>query len=213
MKKRATYTTRAGVQARKKKDRIAVRPPGPDNQLTADEYIQHWKARKVWTHLERPKHLNRLRWCASQAEGKSALDVGCAFGHSTVIMMNARPEIPWAGCDFSAEAAATARDMQYASGIPFFWIPKIEDLASTGPWGTVIASEVIEHVQDDKAFLAGLVQAARRRVILTTPCIDAQDPGHVRIYDDDALEELLKPYLATVIRDANFYYIKIEVPR
>lgn len=211
MKKRRTYTTRAGVQAREKKDRVAVRPPGPENQLTAEEYIQHWKARKVWTHLERPKHLKRLRWCASQAEGKSALDLGCAFGHSTVIMMNARPEIPWCGCDLSAEAAATARNMQAGSGVAFFWIPRIEDLASTGPWGSIIASEIIEHVQDDKAFLAGLVRAATRRVILTTPTIDAQDPGHVRIYTDETLGELLAPYLATVIKDKDFYYITIEV--
>lgn len=210
MKKRATYTTRAGVQARKKKGRVEVKPPCPENQLTADEYIEHWKARKVWTHLERPKHLKRLHWCADQVLGRTPVDVGCAFGHSTAIMAAHHPA-EWTGCDVSAEAAATARDMHPAKGIGFFWIPTIEDLASCGPFSTVIASEVIEHVQDDKAFLAGLVRAARNRVVLTTPAIDAQDPGHVRLYTMATLQELLKPYRATVIQDPDFFYITIEV--
>lgn len=190
---------------------IEVKPPGPGNQLTADEYIQHWKARRVWTHLERPKHLKRLRWCAVQAVGPSALDVGCAFGHSTAIMVRFRPEIPWAGCDFAAEAAEMARAMHPTSGIGFFWIPNIEDLESTGPWGTIVASEVIEHVQDDRAFLAGLAKAAKYRVVLTTPTVDAQDPGHVRLYTRQTLEELLRPYRATIEQDKCFFYVRIEV--
>jgi 2-polyprenyl-3-methyl-5-hydroxy-6-metoxy-1,4-benzoquinol methylase len=121
------------------------------------------------------------------------------------------PAQEWAGCDFAAEAAATARAMHPASGIGFFWIPTIEDLESCGPFSTVIASEVIEHVQDDRAFLAGLVKAARYRVVLTTPTIDAQDPGHVRLYALGTLMELLSQYRATIEQDDNFFYVKIEV--
>lgn len=190
---------------------IEVKPPGPGNQLTADQYIQHWKARKVWTHLERPKHLKRLQWCADQVVGDTPVDVGCAFGHSTAIMAARHPAQEWAGCDFAAEAAATARAMHPASGIGFFWIPTIEDLESCGPFSTVIASEVIEHVQDDAAFLAGLVKAAKNRVVLTTPTIDAQDPGHVRLYTRASLEELLRPYQATIEQDKFFFYARIEV--
>jgi 2-polyprenyl-3-methyl-5-hydroxy-6-metoxy-1,4-benzoquinol methylase len=189
---------------------IEVKPPGPGNQLTADQYIQHWKARRVWTHLERPKHLNRLLWCANQVVGLNPLDVGCAFGHSTAIMARFHPDAAWAGCDVAAEAAATARNMQAGTEIGFFWIPQIEDLASTGPWSTIIASEVIEHVQDDRAFLAGLVKAALNRVVLTTPAIDAQDPGHVRLYNDKSMAALLEGYDATWTKDKSFYSIIVE---
>lgn len=197
---------------RKRKTVIQTAPPGPGNQLTADEYIQHWKARRVWTHLERPKHLNRLIWCANQVVGRNPLDVGCAFGHSTVAMARFHPDAAWCGCDFSEEAADTAMKMQDGSEIMFFAIQAVEDLARLPyPFSTIIASDVIEHVQDDRAFLAGLVKAALNRVVLTTPAIDAQDPGHVRLYTDETLGELLKPYRATVIKDKNFFYVTIEV--
>lgn len=194
---------------KRKNRRDQVAPPGPRNQLTAEQYIQHWKANKTWTHLDRPKHRKRLHWCADQVVGRTPVDFGCAFGHSTAIMA-ARHPAQWAGCDMSAEAAAVARDMQPGSGIGFFWVPQLEDLASCGPFSTVIASEVIEHVQDDRALLAGLVKAARSRVVLTTPTIDAQDPGHVRLYDDKSLATLLEGYRATWTKDENFYYIIIE---
>lgn len=193
----------------RKKGRAHVAPPGPGNQLTAEQYIQHWKANKTWTHLERPKHIKRLNWCADQVVGRNPVDFGCAFGHSTAAMA-ARHPAQWTGCDMSAEAVGLAKEMQAGRKIGFFWVPKLEDLASCGLFSTVIASEVIEHVEDDRAFLAGLVKAARSRVVLTTPTIDAQDPGHVRLYDDESLATLLEGYRATWTKDENFYYIIIE---
>lgn len=187
-----------------------VKPPCPGNQLTADQYMEHWAARKVWTHLDRPKHMKRLHWCADQVQGRRAVDVGCAYGHSTVIMAQRHPA-EWCGCDLAAKAVSKAVELFPTAGIGFFWLPRAEDLAGTGPYDTVIASEVIEHVEDDQAFLAELCRASRGRVILTTPTIDAQDPGHVRLYTRATLEALLRPYRATIVQDAEFFFVRIEV--
>ena len=52
-------------------------------QMSADEYLEPWGARQVWTHNTAPHHRRRFRFVASHLQGERFLDCGCAFGHST----------------------------------------------------------------------------------------------------------------------------------
>jgi SAM-dependent methyltransferase len=181
-------------------------------QLTPDQYFEHWLARKVWTHLEYPKHQRRLHWCADNVTGELFADVGCMLGHSTSIMKKRRPG-RWVGIDFCAEAIKGAKEL--FPTIPFHFLESPADLPglSDRRIDTIVCSEVIEHVKDDAAFLEALVGAAHKRVLLTTPCIDAQDPGHVRIYSVATLQALLEGFSASWSMDDSFFYVRIEVSR
>lgn len=177
------------------------------NALNADQYMDHWKKNQVWTHLTRPKHLKRLHWCAAQCEGELLADVGCAYGHSTAIMKAHRPAT-WIGIDFSRKATDQA-ELLFPE-IPFRFAKDIVDLARMGPVDTAVCSEVIEHVDSPELLLMALTGMARRRVILTTPAIDAQDPGHQRLYTLESLQEQLRAYRAVIIQDPDFFYVTID---
>ena len=175
--------------------------------MTASEYIQKWRKNKVWTHLEWPKHQERLRWCAEQCEGQTLADLGCALGHSTDIMRRFVPG-DWTGIDFDAGAVKDATRL--FPDITFKFVERPALLNTLGRFDSVVCSEVIEHVKDDRAFLAEIVKLAKWRLILTTPHIDAHDPGHVRIYDDKTLAALLDGYDARVEKDQTFYKVVIR---
>lgn len=189
----------------------AVKKPAPKswigNHLSADDYMDHWNRRKVWTHLERPKHLKRLHWCADQCRGEVFADVGCALGHSTAIMKKHRPGA-WIGIDFSRKA--TDKGPEIFPDIPFRFAQDLTALAKLGPVDTAVCSEVIEHVEAPEILLMALTTMARR-VVLTTPAIDAQDPGHMRLYTRETLEQQLRAYpTAKIEQDAEFFYVTID---
>lgn len=200
-----------------KKAKPKILPPGPANQLTADQYLEHWKARKVWLHLEKPRHQKRLRWCAEQCEGEALADVGCMYGHSTAIMAGFRPG-RWTGIDFSAEAIEKARKL--FPGLEFFYYPEPKIMAwpLAGRFDTVVCSEVLEHVENDREFLKILLDIAKRKIVLTTPAVDAQDPGHVRIYTGADLAVLLADVVPhgwemMIDRDESFFYATLGRPQ
>ena len=177
-------------------------------QLTAPEYIETWRKNRVWTHLEWPKHQARLCWCADQCLGETFIDIGCALGHSTDIMRRHRPG-DWTGVDFCEGAVKDAARL--FPGIAFRFVESPEKLETLGKFDSVVCSEVIEHIKDDAAFLRELIKVARRRVILTTPHIDAHDRGHVRIHNDKTIAALFDGRGATIEKDAVFYKIILEV--
>jgi len=178
--------------------------------MTADEFLTQWKKGKVWEHLSRPIHQKRLNWCADQCLGETFLDVGCALGHSTAIMKSRHPGA-WTGIDFTTKGIEEAREL--FPDIPFQAMDDIAEVEELCWFDSVICSEVIEHVPDPEALLSAMATIAAKRIIITTPTRDAQDPGHVRLYDLATLEALVKDYAHTIEMDENFFYVVIEVHR
>lgn len=195
----------------------SIPAPCPGNQLTPDQYLEHWLANKVWRHLEKERHQKRLRWCAEQCRGEAFADVGCMLGHSTAIMARFKKG-EWTGIDFSYDAIQQARKLFPQIGFLYYAEPKMMTWPLAGCFDSVVCSEVLEHVKDDRAFLEMLFDITRSRLILTTPVVDAQDPGHVRLYTDDSLSALLagatqRGWIVQRQADESFFYITIERPK
>jgi 2-polyprenyl-3-methyl-5-hydroxy-6-metoxy-1,4-benzoquinol methylase len=183
----------------------------PGRQMTADEYREQWIRGQVWTHLERPKQVRRLNWCADHCEGQRFVDVGCMLGHSTAAMAKRHPG-DWTGIDFSEKAIDMA--WQNFPGIGFRFLRSVADLAGmVERYDTAVCSEVIEHVPDPQELLRGLLAIADR-VIITTPRADAQDPSHVRLYTEASLLAEIQTacnglYWAIQDGDKDFLYVII----
>jgi hypothetical protein len=114
----------------------------------------------------------------------------------------------WLGIEFDEDAVLDARTM--FPHIAFTSIPAVTDLAVAGRFNSVVCSEVIEHVEDPEALLRGLLVIADQRIIITTPCIPVDDPGHVRLYTDETLGALLAGLQVSVFNDKLFFKAIIE---
>lgn len=174
--------------------------------MTAEEYIQkHWGPNMIFNNLNRPKHQERLKKCTEYLTGGTFLDYGCAFGHSTFIMKGFHPGL-WFGYDQSETAMKTAREtFKEISFIP---------LLKSDSFSGVICSEVIEHVEDDKALLEELTGLTSEVLIITTPNRLVNDPGHLRVYSKVMLISLAEKYSENfnfkVEESGLFYYLVLR---
>jgi len=76
--------------------------------MDVEKYLtEHWIKNRIWTHIQRPRHQNRLRTCASFLKGQDFLDVGCALGHSTHELKKILPG-SWSGLEFHKETVEKA---------------------------------------------------------------------------------------------------------
>jgi 2-polyprenyl-3-methyl-5-hydroxy-6-metoxy-1,4-benzoquinol methylase len=155
---------------------------------TCAQYREFWMRKKVWTRLQKPHHQARLKWCADQCVGEHFIDVGCACGHSTAAMAGFH-QGKWYGADFDAKMVEAARE--FFPHIKFFAFSDVSQLYTAGVFDSVVCSEVIEHVEDDFAFIKQLWAVTGRKLIVTTPNRFVDDPGHLRVYDQKRLLKLM----------------------
>lgn len=136
--------------------------------------------------------------------GRTFVDVGCALGHSTDILRRFCPG-EWTGIDYDADTLVSAAALW--PDMAFMPMPGRD---SGGTWDGVVCSEVIEHVPDDRSFVADLwrIVAPGGRLAVTTPRIPVVDPGHLRLYTEAALVCLFRDVPGVKI-DANrrFWFV------
>lgn len=192
-----------------KKIRVAKRRRRPfvPHEMTADEYLMgHWTKRRLWESNGNGHHRKRFSFIVSALEGERFLDCGCAFGHSTAMLAGMRPG-RWEGADFSSAGVCEARCNFPA--IKFHYIGNGTGLGSLGPYDAVVMSELLEHVEDDKA-LVDAALAIAPMLIVTTPCKDVGDPGHRRLYTRASLEELFRGHAVSIHVDAPFFFAMVR---
>ena len=184
--------------------------------MKAEEYLEeHWIKNKVYDHLKWKKHQVRLETCANLCIGERFADVGCGLGHSTNIMKNFVGG-SWTGIEFCGYAVKRARKLfpdiefiyvweSYVDQLPFVDI-KSKDLR----FDSIVCSEVIEHVEKDREFVEALVRMTKKKVILTTPNKKVSDPGHLRVYTEKSLCELVEGLGRSVLWNGEqFFYMEI----
>jgi len=175
--------------------------------LTADEYLMgHWTEKRLWESNDKAHHVKRFQFIASALNGgERFLDIGCAFGHSTAKLAAMKPG-RWEGCDFSERGIEEAR--KNFPGLVFNFCEHAEKLNTLGEFDAVVMSEVLEHVEDDKALVEAALQIAPT-LIVTTPCKDVGDPGHRRLYTRASLEALFADHAAAIHEDKPFFFAKV----
>jgi len=177
--------------------------------MTAEEYLRdHWNRNNVWKNLQKAKHQIRLGKCAGKMEGVNFVDVGCAAGHSTSIMAGFHPG-DWTGIDFHKPTIEMAR-VNFPT-IQFIFLDKVYELSGF-QFDGVVCSEVIEHVEDPHELASCLWTMTNKVMIVTTPCVKVNDPGHVRVFDDVMIADVFSGIPIEVERTERFFYITARRP-
>ena len=104
-----------------------------------------------------------------------------------------------AGYDVSPEAIAQAIRFRGDAAEPRF----TTEPPSAGQFDLAFCCEVLEHVPDDREFIAALVGSLRPggRLVGTTPVgRHFWDPDHKRAYDEESLRRVLEPSGRVTIR-------------
>lgn len=151
--------------------------------MTAKEYIKEWEKAKVWSKYgTEERHIIRLKNCASACRGKTIIDVGCAYGHSTAIMEKHR-EGEWFGVDFFEDVVEKVNE--YNPDITAYYSENYEIKKNIGvTFDSVVCSEVIEHIHPDEQqfFFDQIIELANRKVVLTTPAKITVSAGHYKTH-------------------------------
>jgi len=174
--------------------------------MNATEYLTtHWARKKTWKNLALKHHQRRFVNIAAYLKGETFADVGCAFGHSTHYLKE-RTGGEWTGIEFDEAATIKARGL--FPDIDFKYVPDTGKLCELPKFDGVVCSEVIEHVEHDQRLIDSLVAITGKTLVITTPNIEVNDPGHLRVYDEAILRALFERYGEIEINKVHkFFYV------
>jgi SAM-dependent methyltransferase len=115
------------------------------------------------------EHLARYLFASRIAGGRRVLDAGCGTGYGAAELARAAREV--VGIDISQEAVDYARTHYAAANLRFDRSSCLEIPAAGGAFGLVVAFEIIEHLEDWRAFLREVarVLAPDGRFLVSTP--------------------------------------------
>lgn len=144
-------------------------------------------ARKVGdVSVEAGRGPGQLKWyefAASMFQGKRVLDAGCGLGKGLPILRR-------------TNAVVMGQDLDPRLASEEILIGPLDRIESKS-YDIVTSMDVIEHVEDDRGFVAQLCRIARESVFVTTPnwtITRCEWPYHLREYTPRELEALFKPY-------------------
>jgi 2-polyprenyl-3-methyl-5-hydroxy-6-metoxy-1,4-benzoquinol methylase len=135
-------------------------------------------------HAGKPRH----KTIAALVEGPRVLDFGCGTGDLLMLLQEAHPDWQLTGVDMSGVALSAALDNGF-NGVLLH-----DDRVKTGRYDTIIASQVLEHVRDDRLIINDFDNALEPGglLIVSVPNDGAiQSPDHKRDYTPAGLRRLL----------------------
>jgi SAM-dependent methyltransferase len=167
------------------------------------DYNQGWK---LWTDMVRfyPSGVHRrrvvARWLAPFGP-RTILDAGCGAGHMLAALRERMPQARLVGIDAAAEAIAEDRER-----LPWGRFEHV-DLAHgrlDERFDAVVCSEVLEHIEDDRAALANLAAMTGRHLMITVPTgplwpLEVSF-GHLRHYRMPELRAAVESHGLRVVR-------------
>lgn len=130
--------------------------------------------------------LRQQKYLDLAGEGKSICEIGCGL---SPFLSVARENFKFAfGFDFSEQTIKTA-EKTYPN--VSYRILDANDLwkIKEKSIDVVVAGEIIEHLQDPDKFLKDLERIAKKKVILSTPNLEFDDPEHLWEFDEQYFKD------------------------
>lgn len=127
-------------------------------------------------------------WCLahhlmSRFRGRSCLDAGCGTGLALGLYRNCKLDMTFRGC----EPNDVSRNIWRQRAVDVDISSATDLVYSDKEFDTVIASHVLEHIEDEAKAISELARVASMRLIIVVPQgnVDEKNPGspHLRYYN------------------------------
>lgn len=150
-------------------------------------------------------HLARYMFAARVAFGH-VLDAACGIGYGAALVASRSSQVIASvlACDISADAIRYAKENFHHKSVKYHVRNVLADFPMwDGPFTTILAFEMIEHLGDPEAFLANAKYAMTGDglLIISTPAREFNPPGverrtkhHINEYTTDEFYRLLSAY-------------------
>ena len=133
--------------------------------------------------------LRQQKYSDLSGTGESICELGCGLSPflSKEFMFNQK-----VGIDFSTKTIKTARELY----------PEVDyicaDVTNTELpdkyFDVTVSGEVIEHLEKPELLIEEMVRLTKRRIIISTPNLEFDDPEHLWEFSEEDLWNMLSPY-------------------
>lgn len=166
----------------------------PNNQAIYDASWESWLDMKTYGPASRWLRSLIADACREIRPAPMSIhDVGSGEGTTTLMLAQLYPRADVRGSDFSSAGIAVSRRHHAQSNLHFAHDP--DNRALDDPADLVCCFEVLEHVEDWKAFLARLAGSARQHLLLSFPTGRMRpfevNVGHMRNFAHGQVEDAL----------------------
>jgi FkbM family methyltransferase len=163
-----------------------------DNSLTlAKKYNPHWYQWRLSNYWERavffkgdeiaPREITRYSWAAQNILGTKVFELGCSSGYGLQFLPD---NIEYTGLDYDKRIIPVARDQKWRENATF--VHGDINTYELGQYDTIIAFEVIEHLENGLEIVEKLKKHCKR-LMITVPMLET--PGlwgpHHKIHNLD----------------------------
>ena len=139
----------------------------------ARKYNKDWYYWRLSNNYERavflkgdavfPRETQRYEWAARNTFGTKLLEIGCSTGYGTQFFA---PRIQYLGLDYDPIIVDVAKNQQWGDNCAFDWADI--NTYQLGQYDTIVAFEVIEHLDNGLEVVEKLKQHCRR-LLITVP--------------------------------------------
>lgn len=167
-----------------------------EHDVDDDDAIRAGRAAGLRLHrFKRARTLPRVQRIVSTMRGlqpDSILDVGTGRGVMLWPLLAALPDIPVTCVDVRADRIEDLTALARGGITRVTAVHgSVEDLPlEDSSHDVAVASEVLEHVRDERAAARSLLRVARRFIAVTVPSQPDDNPEHVRLFSADSLRQL-----------------------
>lgn len=118
----------------------------------------------------------------------TALDIGCAVGHGTIVLAKKLANVEFEACDFSTTGIKSAKKL-YGKKIKFFVHDVYKDKLKKN-YDYILLIETLEHVNNPIKVAKKYLKYCNKRMIVTVPCHERGWKEHVYSFNENSFDKV-----------------------
>ena len=140
------------------------------------------------------QHLEKYVFSMPFCQNKRVLDLGSKEGYGSHLISHTASHITLADCS-GLYLAQAKKYYHFLCPVDYIQID-FNDMFPKGEWDTIVAFEVIEHVEDPDNFVREIADHLPKggQLVFSVPHMNV-NPAHLTLFNEKSIKELIEKYL------------------